>query len=143
MGNSAWKSLRKRSARPRSLSTFMPITTKSCDAYSRARLSSQGNDCLQGPHQDAQKSTYTTLPRYALRSRSAAAAAAPNSMANSRAPIRRVFRRGAPGIGLATNIRLLNCISAIVVQLALYCKVNEPDGAMCRQHECKLRQQLF
>ena len=28
-----------------------------------SRLPSHGKDCLQGAHQDAQKSTYTTLPR--------------------------------------------------------------------------------
>ncbi len=68
-------------ARSRSLSTLTPITTKFCDAYSRTRRSNQGKDCLQGPHHEAQKSRYTTLPRYALKSRSAAYTMGPRSNA--------------------------------------------------------------
>src|SRR6476660_8950103 len=51
-----------RLASPRSLSTLTATITRPFAAYCSCIAFSHGNDTLHGPHQDAKKSTYTTLP---------------------------------------------------------------------------------
>src|SRR5947208_14110585 len=65
--NSADVSLRKRAASARFLSTLIATIDKPLPPYRRCISFIHGNERRQGPHHDAQKSTYTTLPR--MRSR--------------------------------------------------------------------------
>src|SRR5438067_1572129 len=65
--NSADISLRKRAASARFLSTLIATMDKPLSPYRRCISFIHGNERRQGPHHDAQKSTYTTLPRMCSR----------------------------------------------------------------------------
>src|SRR5690606_27294584 len=58
------------------LSSLTPMMTSPSSAYLRCIPSSHGSERRHGPHQEAQKSTTTTLPRYFEMSRSAAESSA-------------------------------------------------------------------
>ena len=60
--NSAALSARNLSASARLASRLMASTCSPRAAYLACMAFIHGKDCLHGPHHEAQKSTYTTLP---------------------------------------------------------------------------------
>src|SRR5690348_8392563 len=110
MVKSAGVSFRKRAASARCSSRLTPMMTSPAAEYFCCMPFIQGKEWRQGLHQEAQKSRYTTLPRYWDRSSTGSAAevhtgrAANNSNANNRRYTAR-YLVGLPGYRLCPDFQ--------------------------------------